>query len=236
MGTGNRQSIHFARIAILAGTTVIGVIAVGLVLTSNHGWTSVEMAMLHYVNLFHTAPLDGLALGIDWLFGPATAAVLVLLGSGVVLVASRRPRRAAQFLVVVVIPVLGTDVIKRIVHRPRPDIASLPHVLVLEPGGLSYPSGHTSFAACVMLGLIVVASQRWRPVLSAVAVVVVAATAASRVYLGVHYPSDVAASIVYSIAAVTLVNAVWVVLMSHWDERQSGAPARPAYRGASDAR
>jgi undecaprenyl-diphosphatase len=228
--------MRFAGSAVPAVAALVGVIAVGFALKSNAAWTTVEMDVLRYVNRLHTAPLDWLALGIEWLFAPATAVVLVLLSAGTVLLATRRPRQAVQLVVIVVIPWLGTEIVKVVVNRARPDIPSLAHILLLEPGGLSFPSGHTSFASCIALGLIIVAGKRWRPLTCAVAAVVILATAASRVYLGVHFPSDVAASVVYSIGAVALVNAAWGLLMSHWDERRSGAPAIPSCRGASDAR
>lgn len=236
MGTNLQSRSFVARTALPAAGVVLAVIVSGMVLTSSTGWTSVEMGVLRQVNVAHTAQLDWVALGLNWLFGPAVATVLVVLGMGSVLLTTRRPRAAIQFLLIVVIPVLGTDAIKLLVHRARPDIASLPHILVLEPGGLSFPSGHTSFAACFLLGFIVVAAgQWWRPLLIGSAAAVVLITAASRIYLGVHYPSDVVASIVYSIAAVALVDAVWMLGMSHWTQLNPSAHAGPARRGASNA-
>jgi undecaprenyl-diphosphatase len=71
--------------------------------------------------------------------------------------------------------------IKLVVRRPRPDLADLPP-LMETPTKLSFPSSHavTSFAAARAFGV---------PLLYAVAVPM----AISRLYLGVHYPSDVAA-------------------------------------------
>lgn len=228
--------MSFIRTALPAAGAVLAVIVAGMVLRAWAGWTSVEMGALRHVNAAHTPLLDGIALGFNWLFGSVVAMVLVLLATGAILLVTRRPWVAIQFLLIVAIPTVGAAVIKLLVHRARPDIPSLTHILVLEPGGLSFPSGHTSFAACLMLGLIVVSvGRRWRPLLIGAAAVVVLATAASRVYLGVHYPSDVVASIVYAIAAVALVNAAWVLVMAHWHQRRPGVHVEPVYRGASDA-
>jgi undecaprenyl-diphosphatase len=76
--------------------------------------------------------------------------------------------------------------IKYTVRRPRPDVPDLPP-LTDTPGEMSFPSAHstTSFAAVQLysdLGLP-------KPPLCALA----AALAASRLYLGVHYPSDILA-------------------------------------------
>lgn len=85
--------------------------------------------------------------------------------------------------------VLGTyalnQLIKVAVRRPRPRIEDLPP-LTGTLTGLSYPSAHaaTSFAGARILSAALPA-----PPLYALAV----ALCLSRLYLGVHYPSDVAA-------------------------------------------
>ncbi|TFC47375.1 phosphatase PAP2 family protein [Cryobacterium sp. TMT1-21] len=229
MASEIRSSNRLPSSAIPAAVVVVLVIATGSALKSATGWTSVEMGVLRRVNLAHTPALDEFALTIDWLFGPPVAVMLVLLGGVTLLLVTRQPRTAIRFMAIVMVPWLGTEVVKLLVQRPRPDIPSLAHVLVLEPGGLSFPSGHTSFAACLLLGLLVVArGRRWRPVLAGAGTVVVLSVACSRVYLGVHYPTDVAASIVYATAGVTVANALWSMLpVPHWSERRPAADAVP---------
>jgi membrane-associated phospholipid phosphatase len=75
--------------------------------------------------------------------------------------------------------------IKLAIGRRRPLIEDLPH-LMATPTGLSFPSSHStsSFAAAQAFGRLVPRT----PLLGAAA-----AMAFSRLYLGVHYPSDVAA-------------------------------------------
>ena len=75
--------------------------------------------------------------------------------------------------------------IKLAIGRKRPLIEDLPH-LMATPTGLSFPSSHStsSFAAARAFGLLLPT-----PPLYAAA----AAMAFSRLYLGVHYPSDVVA-------------------------------------------
>jgi membrane-associated phospholipid phosphatase len=77
--------------------------------------------------------------------------------------------------------------LKALVDRPRPPLRyAEPKTLVAIPHDASFPSGHaaTSFAAATMLSFAV---PRFAPVL----VLLAAAVAFSRVYVGVHYPLDV---------------------------------------------
>ena len=75
--------------------------------------------------------------------------------------------------------------IKLAIGRKRPVIEDLPH-LMATPTGLSFPSSHStsSFAAARAFGSLLPTG----PLYAAAA-----AMAFSRLYLGVHYPSDVAA-------------------------------------------
>ncbi|GAA0676585.1 undecaprenyl-diphosphatase [Sphingomonas insulae] len=86
------------------------------------------------------------------------------------------------------------DLIKGQVLRARPDL--VPHLV--EAGGYSFPSGHATSSAVVYLTLAALAGQvtpdrAARRYLLVVAVLLSGAIGCSRVYLGVHWPSDVLA-------------------------------------------
>ncbi|MDL2353323.1 MAG: phosphatase PAP2 family protein [Pseudomonadota bacterium] len=119
------------------------------------------------------------------LFAAITIAALLLV----------RLRREATLLAATILSgwVVNT-LIKATVGRPRPTIVS--HLA--EAGGSSFPSGHSFNSAVVYMGIALalasLSAQRGvRRSMITGAALVTALIAVSRVWLGVHYPSDVLA-------------------------------------------
>ena len=135
----------------------------------------------------------------------------------------KRPADDVALLVIAAGSALLPFVVKLIVARPRPTIGNLSHL-----SSLSFPSEHTTQAAAIYLAIAIMLSQTlargWREAAIAIGVVIALAVAWSRVYLGLHYPTDVAAGLVLGWS--------WALLVFHWARpkliRDQPAMGRPA--------
>ena len=127
----------------------------------------------------------------------------------IVLARIRRRREAAVFAIALAGANLLEEGMKLIFHRPRPE----PFFGYDRPLTYSFPSGHAFVSLCFYLALAdVLVDPRWPPrrrlVAWSAAVLLILAIGISRIYLGVHYPTDVAAGYAGAIAWTSVVRAV----------------------------
>jgi len=147
--------------------------------------------------------------------------VLVLLAVTLALLLSARLNRQAAFVAAATLASMAANgIMKVVVARPRPEVVRQ------APGSWSFPSGHTMSATGFAVALaIVLWPTRWRWPALAVAVFYAVGIGLSRVYLAVHYPSDVVGGWALSLAVVSL---VWLVVWERLDAppgtRRAGAP------------
>lgn len=135
-----------------------------------------------------------------WFFKNVTRAgnekwSLVLMFTLAILFIFQKKLRATCFLLINV-GVFGyvfANLFKYLIHRPRPHIVHL-----VQASGFSFPSGHTMNAVLLYGSLIILANyylanDGLRFAVNSFLGVIIVALPLSRIYLGVHYPSDVVA-------------------------------------------
>ncbi len=182
-------------------------------------WTSVvgsaELNAVRDVAAQRTAVLTDVMRAISW---AGSAFLLLPLALIACLALARAGLRREALAVALSLSgaMLISDGVKLLVSRPRPPVEHLQAVT-----GSSFPSGHTTQASAFWFSLVfampaVGASPKLTRVAAGLALLIALAVGASRVYLGVHYPSDVIAGM--------LLGTGWATYVSHC------LPPRPALR------
>ena len=97
--------------------------------------------------------------------------------------------------------VICNGILKPLVHRIRPfDVKTGIELLVKRPTDYSFPSGHTAASFASVTALYLAGEKKlWIP-----ALVLAVLIAFSRLYLYVHYPTDVLGGVVAGLAAGAL--------------------------------
>lgn len=126
--------------------------------------------------------------------GGTTLVVIVTLVGVLAFAFHRRYRHALVLAATVLLGTLSSNLTKAFFERPRPDL--VPHEVFVYSG--SFPSGHSTMAATTYLTLAMLVSsieprRRTKALVYSLAGVVLVGVGFSRVYLGVHWPSDVLA-------------------------------------------
>ena len=181
-------------------------IALGLAVTFGFGHL-VERSLLKSIAFRQSVTNDALIEAARWVtwLGDAAQRSLVMVGFAAWLLWRKRPWAA---LVMVVIPPLagaGSSILKEAFARARPDV--VPHLDLVT--NLSFPSGHaTNGMATYLLAALLIAQVR-RPLGLGLALSFAGAIGASRMLLGVHWPSDVLGGWIWGAGFALL--GLWIV-------------------------
>ena len=193
------------------GTRVLGVFTVLAVITALVGFgvttlrPGLDTEIMQTVAVHRDATMTSIAeilttAGSFPLLAPISIAVVLL----------RRWNRPADDIALVVIAAGSAALpwlVKLIVARPRPTFEHLQQL-----SSLSFPSEHTTQAAAIYLTIAILLSKGLnrglRELVIVLALLIAVVVAWSRVYLGVHYPSDVAAGLILGWS--------WALLVFHW--------------------
>ena len=206
------------RVAVLAGiwAGLVGLlIAAGEIITHSGAITGFDRHVTGNVVTSRTPALNSAMRVVTWL--GSWVALITLACVILLLVLTKRLPVAAAVVAVLTWAgeALGVRIAKEVVTRDRP-----PRVIwVVNAHGWSFPSGHTATAAFVFMVValsIAALSLRWMIQMLGwlLAGLAVAATAFSRVELGVHWTTDVIASVVFVSGWVTAV-AIALPRQSH---------------------
>lgn len=194
--------------ALAVGTFVL--VAYALVVGDAPGPTAGDRAAADVVAAIRAGWLTSVAKVVTAL-GSTPAVTVVAVATGAWLAF----RRAWPELVVLVVGtiaiVVGTQEVKQLVERPRPGGG------LVGAAGFAYPSGHASHSVIYAWSALTISlrSRTGIPGGSAIVtagIAIAAAIGLSRVYLGVHYLSDVNGGWAFGVSIFALLAAIAVVV------------------------
>lgn len=178
-----------------------------------------DRELLIWVASARSDALNGIMVDLTALGSPAIVTLLASLFFIVFLLLKDRVS-AFHLLGAVIGGSLLNRLFKSAIARERPTIVPQ----LIEVSGFSYPSGHTLFATTIYLTLAIIAVRHFphrgqRLTIFALSGCVIGLVGFSRVYLGVHYPSDVASGL--------LLGASWAFVVSAFIVKIRPAKTRP---------
>ncbi|MHB8810192.1 MAG: phosphatase PAP2 family protein [Desulfobulbaceae bacterium] len=163
-----------------------------------------DILLLDWLSLQRTSVLDAFFRAITWagslsLLFPATLLLLILLrGKG-------RQREMRLVVFSMTSAVLVVHAAKVFFKRPRPEIHP---GLIAMPADWSFPSAHAAQIATFCLCVALIAKRNfpvpWVWLTALLAIALTAGVSVSRVYLQVHYPTDVLAGLLFGIVIVAV--------------------------------
>jgi undecaprenyl-diphosphatase len=157
-------------------------------------------ALLSWIGRYRTSLLDSVMLEITAL-GTGTVVMMVVFVAGLFLWLNQHKHSAGLLVVATLGGLLLNNLLKAGFGRPRPDVIAWS----THASFYSFPSGHAMSATVVYSTVAYLAARlqrtrKARVAMMATAFIVILLICASRLYLGVHYPSDVLAGMVIGLA------------------------------------
>ena len=163
-----------------------------------------ELQVLDALQTIHNPVLDTLMCAITRL---GDVGIFWILLCAVLLILPRTRKSGAILMAALLVDlVICNGILKPLVHRIRPfDVKTGIELLVKRPTDYSFPSGHTAASFASVTALYLAGEKKlWIP-----ALVLAVLIAFSRLYLYVHYPTDVLGGM--RIGAISGALGYWLV-------------------------
>jgi membrane-associated phospholipid phosphatase len=162
---------------------------------------ALDAAILHWLRQPASPGLDSWAVWLTDLGGPIGVTVVTLVGA-IALYLGRRRRAALVLVTGVGGAAVINSLLKLIFQRARPDLWEP----LIHEASFSFPSGHAMVSSALACSVVYILWRtRWRWWAIGLGLIYALVIGLTRLYLGVHYPTDVLAG--------WLVGFTWVAIL-----------------------
>jgi undecaprenyl-diphosphatase len=221
---GGTFGLEFTSLMAVFAVSSFVLVSYAVIVGAEPGPTPGDQTAVEIAEHLRTAWLTDLAKAFTHLGSLAVVGPLAFVGA-VLLIARRRWAEVGVLIAGMVLIYVGVHELKALVDRPRPGGG------LVEATGSSFPSAHAAYST-FYVWLAVTVVMRLRPGMARGAAVVAAGIAMtalvglSRVYLGVHYLSDVSSGWALGLASFSLCAAVALVIATvRQNDRGAPGPA-----------
>lgn len=188
------------RVAIVV--TALAVFTIIAVNVATHDFLSFDTVIRNWVYSRRSSGLSNIIIPVTYSGNVETVVVI-----GVILILWKTTRKTYgfPFAIVAISSSVTYKIIKGLFKRPRPDVA----VHLIKQGGYSFPSGH-SMNCLVCYGFLIYLinrhckNKKLAATLSVLLTIQIICIGLSRVYVGVHFPTDILGGWSLGIAFLTV--------------------------------
>lgn len=200
-----KKQLTLAFLICLISLLAFGAMAI---LVSKHLIVNFDSTIISYVQGFESPILTTTMKFFTYIGGTTPVGVLSLL----IIVSLYTVLKHRSELILFIAVIAGSNVLfvtlKLFFHRARPDLHRL-----AEASNYSFPSGHATMAFALYGSLTYLlwrhmGTRLGRIILISITSLMILTIGISRIYLGVHYPSDIIAG--YFISAFWLTFSIWL--------------------------
>ena len=175
---------------VIAGAVIV--VAVAVIGGFLRGPLPVDTAVWSDFIEARTPAMNSIMAGASWVFDPKRAVILAVVIAGIVWWLLKKVMHALYILGSVALSTANSFIIKHVYERPRPEEA----LRLITEDGYSFPSGHATAVTALFVSLALVLTmtrvgRRLRYLLWAAALTFIVFICVTRLYLGVHWVTDV---------------------------------------------
>ena len=174
-----------------------------MILVTTNNIIQIDEAIYNNIISYRCAFLDTFFKIITQLANPIPVIIIISL-----LVIFLKRNDAILLSVNILTSLLLNQILKNVIARPRPN-----HLKLIKETGYSYPSGHSMIALSLYATLIYISLKRIKNKKIRIAIIslltlLILLIGLSRIYLGVHYPSDIIGGFFLAVSLIIMTSSI----------------------------